>query len=328
MILFLDARMLQSNATIPPPVQSKGNASNPAYTNHALFFHTVLLMLAGLIFINNFTVICLYQKHRDLRNWTNYLLICLAATDILSGILGIPLIVASSVVAHYQPGALVIHFLSNVVSDFVLICNVLTLFVIFTERYVSICHAVHSRSCVTYIKIRNSIITVWVASFMLAIVPLTWSYRAVGKLPASQRYINRMTRLNINHSLFVSICCFIIPSVGILFYALALLRMVFNVSGECHQRRKKLAERRKAIFMLVTMFILLLLAWSPLISVRIILDTRDDIKFQRATLELFMVVRFLTSFFNPLLYTLFKIDFRKALLGLLDTCRPDTDREI
>ena len=327
MILFLDTRMLQSNATIPPPVQSKGNTSNLTYTDHALVFHTALLIIASLIIINNFTVICLYRKHRVLRNWTNYLLICLAATDILAGILGIPLIVASSVVAHYKSGAFVIHFLSNVVSDFVLICNVLTLFVIFTERYISICHPVQSRTCVTYAKIRNCIIIVWVASFMLAVVPLTWSYRAVGELPTSHEYRKRMDRLYINHSLFVSICCFIIPSTGILFYSLALLRMVFNVSGECHQR-KKLAERRKAIFMLLTMFILLLLAWSPLIAVRIILDTRDDIKFQRAILELFMVLRFLTSFFNPLIYTLFKIDFRKALLGLIDTCRPVTDRQV
>eukprot|EP00795_Rhopilema_esculentum_P001394 gene1394-15806_t len=317
---------------VPNSTFSTGSLPNrttteKSYPQRALIFHTILLVLALLIVINNATVILIYRRCKELRHWTNFLLICLAMSDFLAGILNIPLIVASSILALMKTGSLAIHFFSNAASDFVIITNVLILFLIFTERYLSICRPILSRNLVTYQKIRNCVILIWVSAFLLATVPLTWSFKILAKEAYSLAYRIRMERLSVNHSLFVSICCFILPSVFILCYTVAVMRMIFYVSAES-EPRKKTADRRRAFCLLLVMYILLLLAWSPLITVRMIMDTGANIRLSQTTLETIVILRFLTSFLNPFIYTLFKDDFKKALLGLCGKCRPVVvDRE-
>ena len=309
--------------TSPTPVLLGSTSADKSYPQHAVIFHTVLLILGFLIIINNLTAMCLYWKHKDLQHWSNFLLICLAMSDFLAGFLCIPFLVASSAVALLQSDVYVIYFLSNALSDFVIISNVLILFLIFTERYFSICHPIMTRNFLTFQKIRISVILIWIIAVILSVIPLCWSYRAIAKMPFDIQYMKIMERFNVGHSLFVSISCFILPSVLILFYAVAVMRKICYLRVESRQR-KKAVGRKKAFFLLLAMFILLLCAWSPLITVRILLDTGTNVKFTRVALEVIMALRFITSFVNPIIYTLLKDDFRKAFYSLLDTCKPSS----
>ena len=314
--------MEKVNHTSPTPILSGSTPVDRSYPQHAVIFHTILLILGFLIIINNLTVMCLYWKRKELQHWSNFLLICLAMSDFLAGSLCIPFIVAASVVALLQTHVYIVYFLSNAVSDFVIISNVLTLFLIFTERYCSICLPVMTRNTLTFQKIRISAFLIWLVAFVLAVIPLCWSYRAIAKMPLNTHYLKSMETFNITHSLFVSISCFILPSVLILFFAVAMMRTIFYVSAESTLRKKAADRRRKAFFLLLAMFILLLCAWSPLNLVRILMDTGTKVKFTRPVLEAIMTLRFITSFINPIIYTLAKDDFRKAFFNLLNTCKP------
>ena len=311
----------------PTPVQLGSASPNKNYPQHAVVFHTVLLILGFLITINNLTVMCLYWRRKELQNWSNFLLICLAMSDFVAGFLCIPFIVASSAVALLKSSIKALNFLSNALSDFSIISNVLTLFLIFTERYSSICLPIMTRNFLTFRKIRISVHLIWASALILAVTPLCWSFKAIAKMPFDVHYMRNMQNFNVVHSLFVSISCFILPSLLILFYAVAIMRTIFYVSAERRQR-KKTASPRKAFFLLLAMFILLLCAWSPLIIVRILLDTGTKVKFTRAALETIMVLRFITSFFNPIIYTLLKDDFRKAFFSLANYCKPSEREEI
>ena len=310
-------------STSPTPVLLGSTSADKSYPQHAVIFHTILLILGFLIIINNLTAIYLYWKHKDLQHWSNFLLICLAMSDFLAGFLCIPFIVASSAVALLKSNMHIIYFLSNALSDFVIISNVLILFLIFTERYFSICFPIMTRNFLTFQKIRISVILIWIIAIILSVIPLCWSYRAIAKMPVDAQYKKDMQRFSVGHSLFVSITCFILPSVLILFYAVAVMRKIFHLSVESRQR-KKAVDRKKAFFLLLAMFILLLCAWSPLITVRILWDVGTKVKFTRVALEVIMTLRFITSFINPIIYTLLKEDFRKALYSLLDACKPSS----
>lgn len=314
------------NETLLPQVHANSSSCNAQYPNHAIVFHTMLLTLGFLIVINNVAVICLYQRRKELQHWSNFLLICLATTDFLAGFLNIPFIVAASVLSLQKANLRAVYFLSSAISDFVIITNVLTLFLIFTERYLSICCPVLSRSFLTFTKIRRFVALIWITAFTLAVLPLCWSYKAIARLPAPPNYYESMHKFNVIHSLFVSISCFILPSGLILFYSVAVLRVVVHVSSESSQKRKA-ADRRRAFCLLFAMFMLLLCAWSPLITIRFILDTRGDVHLTRLALEVIVAVRFITSFVNPFIYSLLKDDFRKPLLSLFDTCRPSMRQE-
>lgn len=296
-------------------VPSLSPATATSYPQHAIIFHTILLILGFFIVVNNLTVICLYHKRRELQHRTNFLLIGLAATDLLAGLFCIPFVVASSVFSILNCKLFALNFLANTLSDFAIFTNILTLCLIFTERYLSICRPVTSRNFLTLKMIRNCIAVIWTVSLILVVLPLCWSYKAVAKLPVSPQYIKLMNKSNVIHSLFVLICCFILPSLMILFYSIAVMRMIFLVSADSSQR-KKTAGRRKAFCLLFAMFILQLCAWSPLIVVRIMLDLGEPVRLTRQTVESFVAVRYLTCLVNPFVHTLCKEDYRKALLKL------------
>ena len=319
--------MENMNNTTATPAPLGSTSVRTSYPRHAIVFHTILLILGFLIVINNLAVIYLYRRRKELQHWTNYLLICLAMTDFLAGFLTIPFLVASSVFGLLKSKAVVVYFFANSLSDFVIISNVLTLFLIFTERYLSICRPIMSRNYLTFRKIRLFVFVIWVTAVLLAILPICWSYRAIAKLPATAKYTSTMKKLDTIHSLFISICCFILPSVLILYFTVAVMRTIFHVSAERAQK-KKIADRRRAFFLLFVMFVLLLCAWSPLMTVRILTETKTRVEFTRTTLEAIVALRFITSFVNPLIHTLFKDDFKKALFRLLGTCRPSVNEEI
>ena len=72
-------------------------------------------------------------------------------------------------------------------------------------------------------------------------------------------------------------------------------------------------SQRKAIIVFLAMFINLLICWSPMIIVRLIMDTNLQFSPGKVLLEILFTLRCSSSFINPVIYVWCKEDFKLAI---------------
>ena len=286
--------------------------------NGIIPFYVVFLLLAFVIVFANMAVLALYFKTKPLHTSNNHLLISLAFTDLFAGAVNIPLIALSALMNMSQRYSTALNFAVNVISDFVVTVNELNLFLIFADRYLVICHPLYSRKLITRQRRLNGIATAWIISVIVAIVPLAWCFKVVAGQQHTLEYRSTMLVLITYHSIAVSVCCFILPSMVMLFFLISMIRSL-------RMRKRKRKERlqvgkvdtkfrayHKAFCMLSAMFVSMLVAWSPLMIVRLFIDLKIKMDISPWALNSFMLIRFVTAQVNPFIYTFVKREFRKA----------------
>eukprot|EP00794_Sanderia_malayensis_P018989 gene18989-20900_t len=319
-------------------------------SNKIVAFNACFLSLAALIVIVNMIILIVYYHTPTLHSNNNYLLISLAFTDLVAGGLNIPVLGVSALIVTTENTwrQVALPFIGNVLSDFTIIVNELNLFLIFLNRYLIICFPLKSRKMITKRRIRLLIAVVWSVSALVALLPLAWCYKVVFGRPYTEEYKRKMHTSISHHSISVSVCCFILPSIAMLFFLVCMIysinkhkkkrrrRMSKNAGGasacggatEAQQtggavarssRRQRLSKKKfnlyvKAFCMLLAMYISMLVAWSPLMVVRLCLDLRVNIKIESGIFHAFMILRFITAFINPFIYSFIKQEFRVSLL--------------
>ena len=308
------------NATAKASHTLNGHANIP--------FYSVFLSLAFFIILANLTVLTLYFKTRPLHTSNNHLLISLAFTDLLAGVINIPLIASSAFVSSYR-NQIALNFSVNVVSDFIVTVNELNLFLIFFDRYFVICHPLYSRKIITRKLRLKGIASTWIFSSVVAIMPISWCFKVVAGQQYGVKYFTRMMVLISYHSIALSVCCFILPSFIMLFFLVSIIRSLHMQKKKRKQRLKlgkddsKFRAYRKAFCMLSAMFVSMLIAWSPLMIVRLCMDLKVKMAISLSLLDSFMFMRFITALVNPFIYTFAKKEFREAFsmaFGLLSCC--------
>ena len=297
--------------------------------NATVSFYVVFLLLAFLIILANLVVLTLYFKTRSLHTSNNLLLISLAFTDLLAGVINIPLIASSALVSSYHKNLIALNFTVNVISDFIVTVNELNLFLIFFDRYFVICHPLYSRKVITKKLRLRGITSTWVISSIVAIMPLSWCFKVVSGQKYTNKYYSSMLVLISYHSIAVSVCCFILPSFAMLFFLVSMIRSL-RMQKKKRKERLKIGKDdsnfrayHKAFCMLSAMYVSMLIAWSPLMIVRLCIDLSIKITVSQSALDCFMLVRFVTALVNPFVYTFVKKEFRAAFFmtfGFLKCC--------
>ena len=297
--------------------------------NGLVAFYVVFLLLAFFIIMANLAVLTLYFKTKPLHTSNNHLLISLAFTDLFAGAVNIPLIALSALMNISRKHAIALNFSVNVISDFVVTVNELNLFLIFVDRYLVICHPLYSRKLITRKRRLRGITSTWVVSIIVALLPLSWCFKVVAGQNYTHEYMSTMLVLISYHSIAVSVCCFILPSCAMLFFLISMIRALRVQKRKREQRLKigkddsKFRAYHKAFCMLSAMFVSMLVAWSPLMIVRLCMDLKVEIIISPRALDCFMLVRFVTAIVNPFIYTFVKKEFRRAFFmtfGFLNCC--------
>lgn len=91
-----------------------------------------------------------------------------------------------------------------------------------------------------------------------------------------------------------------------------------SVESNKLRKQKKNKSDRKCIMVFAAMAIIFACCWFPYFIAMLLVAIGIDFYF---VLEAFIVIRYITSFANPLLYTFFKRDFWSALRNLLQNKR-------
>ena len=273
-------------------------------------YHTFLVVLAIFIIIHNSFVLFLYIKKRALRTPANILLASTACSDILTGTLVIPLLICSAVT--FNRGFDALYFTSNVISDFVTLVIVLNLLLVTTERYISLCHPYLHPVIAKKSVIRWIVIFTWILSSIIAIIPLSWDYAVI-----RGENIDTSSEYQV-YSLFTLLGIFFLPTTIMICCLTAMFMVIKKFVKQDRQRGvpkgKGIRSQGKAIFVFLFMFLNMFFCWSPLMCIRLVMDTNPDFAPNSKTLETLFALRCTSSLINPAIYVWCKKDFKKVFL--------------
>lgn len=274
----------------------------------------LLGVLSCLIVSANSLVIALVYKNTQLRTITNLCLACLALSDLLSGLVAIPLIFACNL--SPMPDGIASCIAMDLASRFIAISTILHLLIVTFERYVMIIYPMHYYRIVTKNRMAVSMVFIWTFSLAVSLIQLIWI--SFGSTPETA---------NEQHSdVIYSYSCF----VGLVVLPLILLAVAYSriflilrvqlmrirrqathvrVSRGARQKR----GQKRAVIILGSMILAFILGWCSYFLSSILLDENLLMHLPQAVNVTLLFLRYSTSLFNPLLYTLFKEDFRNVL---------------
>ena len=279
-----------------------------------VLFSIISLMIVAV----NGLVIFLIHKKKSLRTLTNMFLTSLALSDLTAGLVGIPLLVICLVRNKHE-----VCVSSAIFIRFTAISSVCHVLLIAFDRYIFIVHYMKHHSLVTKRRAIVAIIFVWLFSLASSLVQLSW-YIFHGIALTEYEDVTE------DHNKRYSLACIV------LFFAVPLLLMcyiygrIFYISFKRNKRDRRLNKNlqqpcrsllhqwRGRSVLLITMVIFAGF-WLPyfLTVLHDNMESSEDLPMPVWAQRIVLFVGFIPPILNPILCTLAKKDFRRALRELL-----------
>ena len=301
------------------------NNSSNISLQHPTAFHqpnyklaSQLVPIAVSIIIANGVVFYLFGKMRSLRTPANYFLLSLSISDIMTGLINIPLLLVLEHLSSPSLSFTVIYCTSEVFHNVVSISIAYHITAITMDKYLAVVNP-FGRFLMTRKTVRKALSSVWLCSAFLGSVPATWwdSWLAEDSFALY---------LQAGHIIFCLCVVFFVPymfilyAYGVMFKAVSMKRSSKESSGRKDSRAfKKANNERKCLIILLAMATAFAICWIPWFTLRLIyavsttgwIDIKDQASFTEAS-QMFVIIRYISSAVNPLLYTFFKQDFWSA----------------
>lgn len=273
--------------------------------------HGPLIFYFLLILAANCIVIILTIWKEALRTLSNMFLFSLAISDLLFGLLGIPLFLACSIKSSLLQCAL-----SVLIVRFNAISSVFHLLVIACDRYAIILHSMKYPSLVTKSRAIGVIVFIWVVALVSSTIQFTW-YNLNNELTILKEETIRIDRV---YFLLIIIAFFFVPLLLMVYMYSHVLEVSFRHIIAFRRRRKNLdqpvasiAHDMRGTFILVTMMIIFISCWLPFF----LLMLQDHVSEQFLVIPawglcVIFYLRFIPPLANPVLCAFCKQDYRRA----------------
>lgn len=271
----------------------------------------VPLVLALLIvFINTFVVVLIFRK-KYLRTNTNLLLWSLAMSDLLTGVVSVPLFITCNIIRQSA-----ICIMEEQMSRFISASTVCHLMSVTMDRYLAIMHPLRYSSIVTRSNCILVILSIWLISPIVALVQLSWLIPYHQHVEAEPSVVTLQAE-SIYDAVFLSLF-FLFPMVFMSFTYAKIILEIVRQSRNIHQNhhptfsnatRSRIRHERKAFAIFAAMLLTYMICWLPYFSIR---------RFEYSGLPIPLIyvifwLRYLASLLNPCFYIFGKQDFRKAV---------------
>ncbi|XP_073232995.1 octopamine receptor beta-2R-like [Porites lutea] len=292
-------------------MEQTGRALHQTETGQAVI--VFLTLQSVLIICANSLVFVLFISTRYLRTRTNYCLVSLAAGDCLAGLVSLPLVLACSTTLVGETCTSM-----DLCQRFLSISTILHLLVATSERYFKIKRPFKYNMVVTKRRVLLLLLGVWLFSCGASFIQLAW---ITG--PREEK----IRRFDIAYAIFCLVALAFVPfSIiacidGHIFYYIhkeKKMRQALTESKPLQKQQKRRKNDRKAAIIYVIMTVTFVLGWFPYFIFTLLWDLEYINRIPFALTIIFVVLKFSTALINPLLYTFFKNDFRKALQSLIE----------
>lgn len=274
--------------------------------------HGPLMAFCALIIASNSVVIALMCWKETLRTLSNILLVSLAVSDLLSGLVGIPLFSACAIV---RPISLITCISSALFMRFTAISTMLHFGLIACDRYAMITHPMRYHTIVTRTRVVCTLTAVWFISPIVSVVQMAW----YNPLNDDVREKKREDEVYI---IFLMVAFFALPLLCMLCSYSRILIMSLRLVFAARARRANLgdgpvnsiARDLRGTVIVISMLVVFAGCWLP--SYLMILQDHLSVKIipiRSWGLCLFPFLRFIPPMCNPAFCAFCKRDFRRAL---------------
>ena len=291
------------------------NASDmqaPPMSAELLSIFICLGVLALLIVLANSLVFFLVVDQPTLRSKTNYFLISLAASDLSSGLVAVPLLISCNVIqGNYR-----LLQAMDICQRFLAISSILHLSGAVTERYIKMSEPFKHHDIVTRRRLIAAIVCIWVSALTAALVQVAWD-DAVHQQTMNLVYSAVVLFVFVLVPYLLSLTAFVLMYVIIRRGLASRRRMTHHYSDSKRLAKSKgrfLREKRVVAiyFAMVTCFTV---GWFPYFLFALFDDLGHEFHLQlpfwlSVTL---LFLKYGTSLINPLLFTFLKADFQAAM---------------
>ena len=292
--------------------------------------------LSCFIVIANSLIILLIWRRRRLRTTSNLMLTSLAVSDLLTGLLAVPMVIACSLLRKAE-----VCIAMDIWNRFLAFSSVGHLFLLSLDRYIRVTKMLQYPTIVTEERLRWALASVWTTALFLSMIQLAWILSPLKAMT--------LIWIELGYDIFCFASLVILP----LFLMVAVYTKIFvqlrrhaneihketsdgNSSSRVHAGRRRLNEKKIAsLFVsMIAVFIFGLFfyfLWA-------IVDDLEELyeypifppKEMNAIVIWIIFFRFLTALCNPILCTFIKQDFLDALRsfgrGIRDSLRESSQR--
>ena len=285
-------------------------------------------------------VMYLYASREHLRTKTNTILASLAWSDMLNGLVVIPLQILINI--HIQEQSL--RLASMVFYRFIAVSTMLHILAVTLERHICILSPLRYHSLVTKSRVIKTLVSIWLVSICSSVISLSWislsnEYHHLRQPPGLHN--SKLLRFEFAYTLFTFLLFFFIPLCIMTYSFRKILREISRHnrrdselvlesstrntnstdSNETENGQRQLSKlERKPVLIFLTMFLVFSITWSSWYAQILILSTSPK-HFKPVGGRWPAFARSSVSIINPLLYSLIKRDFRQALKSWLNQIR-------
>lgn len=279
------------------------------YTEMKVIF-TFLGLSAFLIALANSLVFVLAWHMKYLRTRTNCFLLSLAASDLLSGVLVVPLVISCNVVLHNESTCIAMDICQRGLA----ISTILHLSSAVMERYLKISSPFKYICIVTKPRIAAVLIFVWTSAMTVSLAQfLIISSRDI--LKAHLIYNATVLSLFVFVPFVVTLAAFI--RIYIIMKQSKKSRMKMSSSRRSNgtQRKRQRINVNRSVIIYLAMLICFVFAWFPYFFLTLLIDLDNSLimRIPQWINVMFLFLKISSALFNPFLFTFFKADFQKAL---------------
>lgn len=282
-----------------------------SFTSLAHQMTAELVPIAAIIILANLLVFVLFITRPNLRSATNYFLIGLATADFLTGAVNIPLLLAF-LYGYREAGKNL-----SIYHSFTATLCAYHILVITAEKFFAIMqplrHYQMTKKSALFI-----VLAVWCSSSFLVFIQLAWGDNTQGEDSWLKQTI---------YVLFVDVVVFVIPYAFMIYAYWTMFRAIARSKGKLLRngagqstitgRLKQVRIERKCLIVFAMMALVYAICWLPWFTIVTLLQLRYPSSKLHNVTHVYVIVRYLTSAFNPIIYTFFKRDFIVALKSLI-----------
>ena len=270
----------------------------------------------------NGIVFLLFLLKAHLRTASNYFLLSLAISDCSVGVVVIPMGLLKRTLLNDDNPELdryfpVVQALYHVLEKFIAFSTVFHVTAITLDRYLAVINPM-KHYLLRKSTAQKVILGIWFAAFGVSCVQFSWNLEEPqNKNEDEMQYLHER-----NYYIFCMIIVFVIPYMIMLFAYGSMFRKIFTAKKSQQKyealRRHSSFNRRsdkKPLIIFLLLAIIFAICWLPWFSFTLYFLSGGVLHQSAYTIS--ALVRFLTPIANPIMYTVFKRDFKDTLASLL-----------
>ena len=275
-----------------------------------IYVSVSLGILSVIIVVANCSVCALVCFNKTLRTYTNWLVLSLAVSDILTGGVLLPIVLI-------KPTSLVTDYFITLI----LLSGVANICAVTYDRYVAIIKPLLYRYLAPKI-FKRAIVVSWLIPTIYSVLPLAWN-------------TNPTKTIHIVYIVCLEVFGMVVPYTFITFAYVRIFRQVqrsltlrkdFESAREQRKERRRISSDAQVAKVFCIVSTAFLLSWLPILyltTVYRVLNRPDLIPGVLYTISLFTVAT--SSLVNPLIYAFLKPDFRVVIRNV---CRKNSKTKV